>query len=85
MRSAWVPFRPRITPMHLPHYFDVTQYSRRSRWLMLVAWVLILAKCFAVWWAMGYWHVPFHPLWIVGPTLVFASLATGLWLTHHEE
>lgn len=52
---------------------------------MVVAWVLILAKCVLVWWAIGHWHVPLHPAWIVAPTLVFAALATALWVTHREE
>lgn len=52
---------------------------------MAVAWVLILAKCVLVWWAIGHWHVPLHPAWIVAPTLVFAALATALWVTHREE
>ena len=52
---------------------------------MSVAWVLIAAKCVLVWWAMLHWRMPFHPLWIVAPTLVFAGVATLLWLTHKEE
>ena len=47
--------------------------------------MLILAKCALVWWAMIHWHVPFHPGWIVGPTLLFALLATGLWLGADDE
>jgi hypothetical protein len=52
---------------------------------MYVAWTLILAKCALVWWAIGHWHVPLHPARIVAPTMVFAVLATALWLTHREE
>jgi hypothetical protein len=71
--------------MHLQTYIDVAQYPRRVRWIMAVAWLLITVKCVLLWWAIDYWHMPFHPLWIVGPTLGFAGLATGLWVTHHEE
>ena len=71
--------------MHLPVHIDVAQYPRRVRWFMAIAWVVIAVKCVLVWWAMARWHVPFHPLWIVAPTLVFAALASALWLTHHEE
>jgi hypothetical protein len=52
---------------------------------MAVAWVLVAVKCTLVWWAMIHWSVPFHPLWIVGPTLAFAALATAVWLAHHED
>jgi hypothetical protein len=71
--------------MNLPLHLDVEQYPRRVRWFMAIAWVIIAVKCIVVWWAMNRWHVPFHPLWIVGPTLVFAALASILWLTHHED
>ncbi len=71
--------------MNLPLHIDVAQYPRRVRWVMSLAWVAIVVKCFLVWWAIGHWHVPIHPLWIVVPTLIFATLATSLWLTHHED
>jgi hypothetical protein len=71
--------------MNLPIHVDVAQYSPRVRWFMAIAWLVILVKCVVVWWAMGRWHVPFHPLWIVAPTLLFAALASVLWLTHHED
>ena len=51
---------------------------------MAVAWVLIAIKCVVVWWAVERWHMPFHPMWVIAPTLAFAALATFLWVTHHE-
>ncbi len=71
--------------MNLPVHIDVRQYSPRVRWFVAIAWALIVAKCTLLWWAMLHWSVPFHPLWIVGPTLLFALLATTLWLVHHED
>jgi hypothetical protein len=71
--------------MHLPIHLDLAQYPRRVRWFMAILWAIILAKCIVVWWAIGHWHVPFHPMWIVAPTIGFATLASALWLTHHEE
>ncbi|HVU24386.1 MAG TPA: hypothetical protein VHE13_09705 [Opitutus sp.] len=70
--------------MNHPIHIDVARYPRRVRWFMGAAWVIILAKCTWVWWAVEHWNMPFHPLWVVGPTLVFALLITGLWLMHHE-
>lgn len=69
------------------HHFqmDATRYPVRMRWFLGVAWILILAKCSVVWWAMTHWHVAMHPGWIVIPTLVFATLATGLWLAAHDD
>lgn len=71
--------------MHLSLHIDLAQYARRVRWFMAILWAVIVAKCIAVWWAVGHWNLPFHPLWIVAPTIVFAALASALWLTHHEE
>ncbi len=71
--------------MNLPVHIDIAQYSVRVRWFVAIAWSLIAVKCGLIWWAMIHWSVPFHPLWIVAPTLMFALLATGLWLTHHED
>ena len=71
--------------MNLPIHVDVTQYSRRARWIMGGAWILIAVKCVLVWWAIAHWNVPIHPMWIIAPTLIFAALATALWVTHHED
>jgi uncharacterized membrane protein len=71
--------------MNLPIPIGVAQYPRSVRWVMAICWVLIVVKCLLVWWAVDHWRMPFHALWIVGPTLVFAALATGSWLMHREE
>lgn len=69
------------------HVFPFEESRRPAliRWFFFGAWVAILAKCAAVWWAIGHWHVPVHPGWIIVPTLAMASLATFLWLVHREE
>ncbi|HVS53535.1 MAG TPA: hypothetical protein VHD62_14365 [Opitutaceae bacterium] len=71
--------------MSFPVHIDLAQYSSRTRWFMAAAWLLIAAKCVAVSWAIDRWHVPLHPAWIVAPTLVFAAVATAIWLTHTRE
>ncbi len=63
----------------------IDQYPLRVRWFMAVAWALIFTKCWAVWWVIDHWRVPVHPLWIIGPTLAFAVLASIIWLTHRPE
>lgn len=68
-----------------PFHLDAVRYPVRMRWFLGLVWILILAKCALVWWAMTHWHVPMHPAWIVVPTLLFATLATGLWLAAHDE
>lgn len=69
--------------LHVP--LGVAQSARGVRWLMTIAWLLIAVKCVWVWWAVNRWQMPFHPLWIVAPTIVFAGLATALWLAHRED
>lgn len=71
--------------MNSVFHLDEVRQPVWTRWLMLGAWVLILAKCAAVWWAIGHWHVPVHPAWIIVPTLLIAALATVLWVTHEED
>ena len=61
------------------------QRSHATRTVMVIAWFLIAIKSVVVWQAIEHWHMPFHPMWIIGPTLAFAALATRLWLAHREE
>lgn len=70
--------------MNLHPHFGFAQSPQRVRWLLGILWAAIAVKCVAVWWAIGHWHMPFHPLWIVGPTVVFAGLATTLWVANRE-
>jgi hypothetical protein len=71
--------------MTSPIHIDVAQYPIRVRWFMAIAWVAIAVKCVLVWWAVQHWHVPIHAGWVIIPTLVFALLASILWLTHSRE
>lgn len=52
---------------------------------MGAAWVVVVIKCLVVSWAVSHWRMPFHAAWVVGPTLVFAALATLLWAAHAER
>lgn len=52
---------------------------------MLLAWVVIVAKCLLVQWAITRWNIPVRPAVIILPTLATAALATFLWLVHPEE
>lgn len=54
--------------------------SRRSEIVLIVGWVLILAKCGAIWWICRvYPEVKVGPWWLIGPTLAFATLCTVLY------
>ena len=48
---------------------------RLEKWI-LAGWVFITIKSFAVIWAIDHWHVPVNPLWVIVPTVLFASLCT---------
>lgn len=54
--------------------------SSRARIVMFVAWVLVIAKCVWVLWAIDRWDVPIAPAWVIAPTLVAALLATVLFV-----
>ena len=54
--------------------------SRRAELVLAVGWLLVLAKCAAVWWLCKTTpRITFSPWWIVGPTLFFAALCTWLY------
>ena len=75
----------RYPPMRTPIPIDLAQYSAKANWFMAAAWLVIAIKCGLVAWAFDRWHIPFHPAWIIAPTLVFAGLATILWITHPRD
>jgi hypothetical protein len=54
--------------------------SRRAERWIVAGWILILAKCAAMWWLIQTYQVPIHPLWLIGPTVVFGLLATAIYI-----
>lgn len=52
---------------------------KAERWI-IAGWVLIAVKCTAIWWAIVTYHVPIHPMWLVGPTVLFGLLATAVYV-----
>ena len=53
-------------------------------WLGL-GWMVIGVKCVLVTFAIEHWHLPVHPLWVIGPTLFLAAFATFLYVSHRDE
>jgi hypothetical protein len=47
--------------------------------LLVWMWILIMFKSAFIWWACARYAVPFHPLWIVGPSIAFAFLCTAVY------
>lgn len=66
--------------MNLSFHLRELRHSAWMRWFLVGAWVLILAKCAVVAWAIERWNVPIHPAAIIVPTLLIAAVATALWL-----
>lgn len=50
--------------------------NRAVERLLIVGWILIGLKCWAIWWACSHYAVPIHPGWIVSPTIFMAALCT---------
>ena len=44
-----------------------------------ICWALVAAKCAIVAWAVPHYHIPFNALWVIGPTVSFAGLATAVY------
>lgn len=49
--------------------------------LLVLGWTLIVLKSAFVWWAWWHFPIPFHPMWLVGPSVAFGCLCTFVyWL-----
>jgi hypothetical protein len=57
-----------------------TPRNPRVERLFAVCWGLILVKCVAVVWVFDRYHVPVNALWVIAPTIVFATLCTAVYL-----
>ena len=57
----------------------VVARSRRSEWLLVAGWILIALKCWATFWAVDHWAMPFNPWWIVAPTVLAAAACTWIY------
>lgn len=58
----------------------------RNPWverLILAGWLLVVVKCFVIIWAIDHWAVPFHPYWIIAPTIMMAALSTAIYYWRH--
>jgi hypothetical protein len=54
--------------------------NRRIERFIYVCWGIILLKSAAVFWLFDHYHVPVNPMWVVAPTLIFATLCTVVYL-----
>ncbi|HUJ41989.1 MAG TPA: hypothetical protein VLW52_00155 [Opitutaceae bacterium] len=64
------------------HGVQVIKPRARHPWverLILAGWLLIVVKCFVVIWVINRWAVPFHPYWIIVPTILMAALGTAIY------
>ncbi len=52
----------------------------RTERIILIGWVLILIKSFAVIWAVDRYHLAFNANWVIVPTVLAALLCTGVYL-----
>jgi len=59
---------------------DKLPRNRRVEQLLMAGWALIVLKSILVTWAVHRWHVPFSPLWIILPTVMFGALVTAVYL-----
>jgi hypothetical protein len=81
--TPWFPHRPRSPNPGFIEEVKVTRLARRNRHIELifiVCWTLIAVKCVFVAWAVHHYRMPFSPMWVIGPTVAFAALATAIYL-----
>jgi hypothetical protein len=53
--------------------------NRRVERLLIWGWVIIAVKCVVVTWLVSHYAIPFNPLWVIAPTVIFAALCTGVY------
>lgn len=73
---------PELDPLPFVQEVHVSQREPRSPKLerqILVCWSLIAVKHVAVIWVCNHYPVPFHQLWVNGPTWMLGALATGVY------
>jgi hypothetical protein len=79
------PFSPKTRPDYEAGFVKdvevrhrVPRNSKLER-LLIACWILIAIKSVVVAWAVPHYHVPFSALWVIIPTVAFASLCTGVY------
>ena len=63
---------------------DAVVRRRRVEKIIRICWAIIAVKSAAVVWVVRHYNLPFSPLWVIGPTVIFALLATALYLYWEE-
>ncbi|RKX34685.1 MAG: hypothetical protein DRP71_06190 [Verrucomicrobia bacterium] len=63
---------------------DLGRLSRAHLLFLEIAWVVIIAKCIAVAWAVNHWSIPINAAWVIVPTLIFAAVVTLLTISSRE-
>lgn len=72
-RAASMPAGPVVEEVHVRA--SEPRDPRVERFI-LICWALIAVKHVAVIWAVWHYHVPFHQLWVNGPTWLLGVVAT---------
>lgn len=56
---------------------EAARRHERTEHFICFCWGLIALKSLLVVWAVQRYHIPFNPLWVVVPTVIFAAVATA--------
>jgi hypothetical protein len=54
--------------------------NRRSERLIVLGWLLVAFKSWAMFWLVERYAMPFDPWWIVGPTVLAAAVCTWIYV-----
>lgn len=58
---------------------DRSPRDRKVERVLVAGWIVIVLKSFAIVWLFNRYHIPVSPLWVIAPTVVFASLCTAVY------
>tara|TARA_R110002050_G_scaffold200778_2_gene335796 strand:+ start:307 stop:579 length:273 start_codon:yes stop_codon:yes gene_type:complete len=52
---------------------------RRAELLIVIGWGIMVVKCWATFWLIERYHIPFSGWWIAGPSLAAALVCTWVY------
>ncbi len=68
--------------VHEVHVARKRPRNLRTERLLVYMWILIAAKSAFIWWACSHYPIPFGAMWVIGPTVIFGILCTGVYWSH---
>jgi hypothetical protein len=53
--------------------------DRKVERVLVAGWIIIVLKSVAIVWLFNRYRIPISPLWVIAPTVIFATLCTAVY------